>query len=175
MKASPPPAPPPRPLAGPPPDLAPPPCGYRPSVQTADPHGRLSASVIGCCFGITPDFALDPCANKDAPLDGRALLFSAGDPSLSAASTRSSCMSVVSSVVLCGCYDFPSSPFQLYPVFIDRVHLTWNTAHAQARRVRTERHPPVEGGRLRGSRVYRRLISNRMEKIGWVAGVIIAT
>ena len=33
------------------------------------------------------------------------------------------------SVVLCGCYDFPSWPLQFDLVFVDRVYLSWTACH----------------------------------------------
>ena len=78
-----------------------------PQTPTADPHlpsahhaappyGRWFALVAAAVFCITPDFSLDSCSKKEAPLDGGSPLSRAGAPCLSVVSTRSLLMAVVS-------------------------------------------------------------------------------
>ena len=90
--------------------LLPPPCTLLASVLTADRRRSVICVVCGCCIGTTLDFLLDPCTNKEAPArwSGAALL---GWCSFSVRCRYSLVVDVGgTSVFLCCCYNFPSSP-----------------------------------------------------------------
>ena len=83
----------------------------------------------GCCFGITPEFSLDPRLHKEAWLDGRAPLILADAPRSSALASAFVADVGGVSVVFCSCCYSPGSPSEIYSVVVDRVGFFWTASH----------------------------------------------
>ena len=98
----------------PPAVTAPPPCTLLPSILSADPHGRSSALAAAAALALRRVSCSTHARTRRPALLGRC--------SCSVCCLYSLVVDVGGiSVVLCCCYDFPSSPLQLESVFVDRV------------------------------------------------------